>query len=443
MPKTILKTTKLRLKPNKTQLSCFKKAAGVERWVWNYFLNLWEQEYQQKTPKEQKITKNYNTAKKHLTYLRTQKYPWISEDIGATVGAETVMSLFSTINKFYTGKTGKPKNKKKHSTKPGFTPSSQYLRVDAKNKKIYLQKIGWVRTSEHPKEAKSYHGARVRFDGKYWYLTYSTEVEVPTTKDYSPESPSRGIDKGLNDLIVDSNGYCSNNFNKKNDFQDEEIKKKSKEVKRLENKIKRLNRQLSRQEKSSKNRERTRVALRLVYRRLSNIRDDFYQQYSASVVKSKPERVVVEDLNIKAMLKNKYLAPSIHKASWSVLDRQLEYKCLFMGIPFVRADRFFPSTQLCFYCGYRKTGKEKLQIKDRTYSCSECGLVINRDLNSSLSLSLYPAAVGNSQKFRGELLIKLVESGNNRISELPSSIVDSREAALVEARTSEVINDYN
>ncbi|MDH5062364.1 transposase [Clostridium perfringens] len=121
---------------------------------------------------------------------------------------------------------------------------------------------------------------------------------------------------------------------------------------------------------------------------MANIRNNYLHKTTISIVKTKPYRVVIEDLNIKGMMKNKHLSDSIRKQGFYEFKRQLEYKCKFIGIELVVADRFYPSSKTCSQCG---EVKKDLKLKDRVYNCS-CGLSIDRDLNASINLSRYKLA---------------------------------------------------
>ena len=121
------------------------------------------------------------------------------------------------------------------------------------------------------------------------------------------------------------------------------------------------------------------------HRKLANIRNNYLHQTTTSIVKTKPYRIVIEDLNVKGMMKNKHLSDSVRKQGFYEFRRQLEYKCKFRGIALVIADRFYPSSKKCSCCG---SIKKDLKLKDRVYKCL-CGLVIDRDLNASINLASY------------------------------------------------------
>ena len=168
-------------------------------------------------------------------------------------------------------------------------------------------------------------------------------------------------------------------------------------VRKIEKRLKKLQRQVSRkyeQNKKGKEYVKTKNIIKLekqiqqVDRRLANIRNNYLHRTTTSIVKTKPYRVVIEDLNVKGMMKNKHLSDAIRKQGFYEFRRQLGYKCKFRGIELVVADRFYPSSKTCSQCG--KINKD-LKLKDRVYSCS-CGLSIDRDLNACINLSRYKLA---------------------------------------------------
>ncbi|RDY22372.1 transposase, partial [Romboutsia maritimum] len=181
---------------------------------------------------------------------------------------------------------------------------------------------------------------------------------------------------------------------------------KTKEVKRLNKKLKRLQRQISRKydmlksgttfkkgEKLTKTQNIIKLEkqIKLVHKRISDIRLNHIHQTTNTIVKTKPCRVVAEDLNVRGMLKNKHLSKSISEQCFNKFITILEYKCKWSGIEFIKADRFFPSSKMCSCCG---TIKKDLKLKDRTYICSnkKCNLVIDRDKNASINLANYQLA---------------------------------------------------
>ena len=126
--------------------------------------------------------------------------------------------------------------------------------------------------------------------------------------------------------------------------------------------------------------------IRLIHRRLSNIRNNHLHQATNKIVKTKPSRVVMETLNIKGMMKNKHLSKAIAEQKFYEFIRQIKYKCEFNNIEFLQVDRFYPSSKTCSSCS---SIKQDLKLKDRIYHCDKCGLTIDRDKNASINLANY------------------------------------------------------
>ncbi|MGL4947334.1 MAG: RNA-guided endonuclease InsQ/TnpB family protein, partial [Cetobacterium sp.] len=194
---------------------------------------------------------------------------------------------------------------------------------------------------------------------------------------------SLGMDLGVKDLAVTSDGKVYKNINKK------------KVVKKLKKKLKRLQKQVSRKyEKSrevnnryekSQNIVKLEKKIRLVHRRISNIRNNNLHQITNEIVKTKPSRIVMEDLNVKGMMKNRHLSKAIAEQNFYKFITYMKYKAEFNGIEFIQVPRFYPSSKTCSKCG---TIKKDLKLSDRVFKC-ECGHIMDRDLNASINLSNY------------------------------------------------------
>ena len=206
-----------------------------------------------------------------------------------------------------------------------------------------------------------------------------------------------GVDLGVKTLATLSTGEFIENINK------------SRRVKQLEKQLRREQRHLARQlqantkgylttEKGGRkpvykrplelcsNIQETKRRIKLIYRKLHSIRMNYIHQTTSYLVKQLPKGIVIEDLNVKGMMKNRHLAKHIKDAMFYELRRQLEYKCLHYGIYLVVADRFYPSSKTCSYCG---SIKSDLKLKERVYKCSSCGLEKDRDLNAAENLAYY------------------------------------------------------
>ena len=317
--------------------------------------------------------------RKELTQLKKSELSWLNE-VSNNVAKQAVKDACNAYKRFFNGLASKPRFKSRKKSKPSFYNDTSKLKT--KEKSVLLEKVGWVKTNEKIPVGVKYTNPRISYDNKYWYISVGIEQEEIQEE---LTDVSLGIDLGLKELATCSDGTIFKNINK------------SYSVRKIEKKLKRLQRQVSRKyEKNKKGKEyvKTKNIIKLekqiqqVHRRLANIRSNYLHQTTTSIVKTKPYRVVIEDLNVKGMMKNKHLSDAIRKQGFYEFKRQLEYKCKFRGIEFVVADRFYPSSKTCSQCGEIK---KDLKLKDRVYKCS-CGLTIDRDLNASINLSRYKLA---------------------------------------------------
>ena len=169
-------------------------------------------------------------------------------------------------------------------------------------------------------------------------------------------------------------------------------------MKKLEKRLKRLQRQVSKKydmNKDGKVYHKTNNIIKLekqilkLHHRIRDIRNNYRHTMTHQLVEKKPQKIVIEDLNVKGMMKNKHLSDAIGKQGFFEIQRQLQYKTQEYGIELVMADRWYPSSQTCSKCGHTRTGKDRLKLKDRTFTCPECGHTMDRDLNAAINLSQY------------------------------------------------------
>ena len=375
----VIVATKIKLIPTKEQEVLFWKSAGVARWAYNYYLSENEQHYkeyldgkhEQKTLKEGEVRKYINNVLKKTTHT------WL-KDVGSNVMKQGVKDADEAYKRWFKGGSKKPKFKSRHKSKISFYVNYESLK--RMNNGFRGEKIGFVRTTQPlPKlqNGKKYSNPRISYDGKYWFLSIGYEIDVIETE---LTDTSLGIDLGVKDLAICSSGKVYKNINK------------TKEVIRLEKKLKREQRKLSR--KIEANIENYSGNRRPIYKKsLSQMRNIQKQnnvirglhKRLTDIMKTKPYRIVIEDLNVSGMMKNKHLSNAIAKQKLYEFRRQLEYKTKRYGIELVLADRWYASSKTCSKCGAIKSD---LKLKDRIFKC-ECGHVIDRDLNASINLANY------------------------------------------------------
>ena len=314
------------------------------------------------------------------------KYMWLNQ-VSNNIAKQAVKDACDAYKKWFDGMSGKsklkvekPRFKSRKKSRPAFYNDNVKLKV--KEKVVLLEKIGWVKTSEQLPMGTKYLNPRVNFDGKYWYVSVGVEEvskQIELTKEVL------GIDLGIKDLAVVSNGKVYKNINKTG------------KVRKIEKRLRRLQRKVSR--KYEMNKEGNRFVktcniyklekkIRHTHRKLANIRQNHLHQITTEIVKTKPSKIVVETLNVKGMMKNKHLAKSVAQQKFYEFKRQLRYKCEDYGIELVEADKFYPSSKLCHACGHKKVD---LKLSDRIYHCDKCDYRADRDYNASLNLASYSA----------------------------------------------------
>lgn len=247
--------------------------------------------------------------------------------------------------------------------------------------RIKVPTLGWVRLKEKGYIPTSKDGFVIRSGtisckaGRY-YISVLVDIQKQDTEVGSDFGV--GIDLGLKNLAICSNGSIYHNINKTNN------------VRKVENKLKREQRKLSRKVVSikrggttQKNFVKQKLKVQKLYQRLTNIRTDYLNKTINSIVKTKPSYIVIEDLNVSGMMKNRHLSKAVVQQKFFEFRSKLVNKCKEIGIELRVVDRFYPSSKTCHGCGHVK---RDLKLSDRTYRCSECGYTEDRDINASLNL---------------------------------------------------------
>lgn len=390
-------TKKIRLLPTKEQEILFWKSVGVARWSYNYFLSESYRVYQEwlnDNSKPRYISEG--DVRKYINnHLKKTTHTWLKE-VGSNVMKQGVKDANIALQNFFKHGKGYPKFKSKKKSKPSFYVNYETLRRTPNG--FHGEKIGVVKTRESlPKIPKGdkYINPRITYDGKFWCLSVSFEVKSVDTK---LSDNKLGIDVGLKDLAIVSN--TDNSYTKK--YRNIN---KGYRVKLLEKRLKRSQRKLSRKILNNiesysnnhvstytrplgecKNIQKQKGIIQKLYRRLLNIRTNYLHQTTTEIVKIKPSQIVLEDLNVSGMMKNRHLSKALMCQKLYEFRRQIEYKAELYGIGVVIADRFYPSSKTCHKCGHIK---KDLKLSDRTYKCSECGNIVDRDVNASINLARY------------------------------------------------------
>ena len=381
----MIKSIKVRLNPNNKQFTKLFQYAGCDRFAYNWAISREQDNYKQgnKFLSDSELRKEFTQLKKQ------SEYQWLNE-VSNNVTKQAIKDACNTYKRFFKGQCKYPKFKsKKHSTpsfyqdniKIQFTDTHVKVESFSMSKKQNKQKLNWIKLCEKgriPTDCK-YMNPRFTYDGLYWYVSVGIEVNDNTTL---PSNEGIGIDLGIKDLAICSDGNTYKNINK------------TQTVKKLEKKKRRLQRSISRKYEENKkgasycktsNIIKSEKELLKLNHRLTNIRQNYLHQTSAKIVKREPSFICIEDLNVSGMMKNKHLSKAVQQQGFYEFRRQIEYKTMWNNIPVVIADRFFPSSKLCSCCG---SIKKDLKLSDRIYKC-ECGNIIDRDYQAALNLKQY------------------------------------------------------
>ena len=389
----MIKTIRVMLLPNNKQKTKLFQYADTARFTYNWALGREQENYKNGG----KFISDGDLRKEFTQLKKTEEYAWLN-NISNNVTKQAIKDACEAYRDFFKGYTKFPSFKsKKHSVpkfyqdnvKIKFTDTHVKVEGFATSKKKNKQKLNWIRLADHgriPTNCK-YCNPRIKYDGVNWWITVGIEYEDCTTL---PSNEGIGIDLGIKDLAICSDGNTYKNINK---YQN---------VKKLEKRKRRLQRSISRKyEKNKKgasycktsNIIKSEKELLKLNHRLTNIRQNYLHQTTSEIVKREPSFICIEDLNVKGMMKNRHLSKAVQQQKLYEFRRQIEYKSVWNNIPVIIADRFFPSSKLCSCCG---NIKKDLKLSDRIYKC-ECGNVIDRDYQASLNLKRYGEMVLEQQ----------------------------------------------
>lgn len=372
----------VRIYPTQKQIDLIWKHIHACRFIWNYML-AWQQE-------------NYANGRKRvsayamenqLTPLKHQpEYAWLYEVSNSSL-CNVCVDLAEAYQNFFNGVTNHPKFKSRKREKTSYPVRTDHGFYFAKGK-LVIAKVGKIKyksdfTFKEGRDQKFYNVRLSYRNGKY-FVSFSVECEsqAPALTD-----DSMGIDLGIKELAVAAYGDKQIVFNNIN---------KSKKVRDIERRLRHVHRVVSRKYEASKKRTgkykktnnifRQENEMRRLYARLKGIRENYIHQTTHELISMLPSKVVMEDLNIAGLMKNKHVRKAIGDQCWHEFIRQMRYKCLWSGIPFYQVNRYYPSSKTCSMCG---AINHDLKLSDRTFTCPICGCIIDRDYNAAINLSRY------------------------------------------------------
>ncbi len=383
------KAYRYELDPNKIQRSYLAQHAGVARFAYNWGLEQRIARY--KNNQENDRFTDAMRQHKLLNSLKKTEFPWMYET-SKCAPQEALRNLHRAFKNFYRGlksgkKVGFPRFKRR-GVRDSFRLTGT---IRFHERAIQLPRIGKIRIKE---KREKYHSGRilsvtVRRRANRWFVSVTVEEDI-----LNPQ-PVRGapvgVDLGVKNLAILSDGTTFTN---------------PRTLGRRLRKLRQLSKSMSRKKKESRNHKKAQLRLAKMYLKVFNIRQDTLHKVTTYLAKSH-SKVVIEDLLVSGMLKNRRLARAIADVGFYEFRRQLEYKCGWYGSELVVVPRAFPSSKMCSRCGHRK---KELSLSEREYECEQCGLVIDRDLNAALNL--VAVSLPETENACGEEVRLLTDSQN-------------------------------
>ena len=356
----ITRAYKIRLYPNKAQRVFFNKSFGCCRVIYNEML------YELQNAYKNGITLNKNKLFKQIK----TKYVWMSESDSQGL-CNTYQDLNTAYRNFFNKKAKFPKFKKKKDKNTyrnamclkdvsKLFPDKTHIVIPKAGKIAFRQDYDFSNLNIQ----KIYNITIERSKTNKYYCSICVGVEQ---EEYEHTGEVIGIDLGIKDLVIDSNGNKYENH---------------KYLNKVEKKIKHLNRLYSKKTKGSKNKEKARLKLAAAYEKLSNKRKDNLHKLTTKLIKEN-DIICIENLNVKGMSKNHKLAKSIQDASFGTLVSMLKYKAAWHNRRIIEIGRFFPSSKLCSSCGYILN---YMGLEIRKWTCPQCNTIHDRDINAAINI---------------------------------------------------------
>ena len=354
---------KYRIYPDKEQENLISRTLGSCRFVFNHFLAVrrdqWEANHQSVT---------YIQTASMLTDLkRREETCWLKEADSMAL-QEALKNLDKAYQNFFKKRARYPRFKSKHAHSQSYRTRNSHNGIHFVGNRIKLPKIGLVKIKQHRTfEGRILNATVSRTASGKYFVSLCVEQDVENLL-HSNNGGQIGIDVGLKEFYSDSNGNTVAN---------------PRVLRKLTRKLLWEQRKLSRKMPRSNNRNKQRVHVARVYKKIANIRKDFLHKVSTQLVREN-QTIAVEDLQVKNMLKNHRLAKAISDVSWSEFFRQLEYKAKLYGSEVLKVPTFYPSSQTCHVCGYQNAGTKDLSVRE--WTCPKCGTVHDRDINAARNI---------------------------------------------------------
>ena len=375
----LLKSFKTEINPTEEQKIKIHKTIGTCRYIYNFYLFHNKELYT--------LGEKFMSGKSFSVWLNNdylpnhQEYSWIRE-VSSKSAKHSIEDACTAFSRFFHHQSGFPRYKKKGR----WDVKMYFVRNNPKDclcerHRIKIPTLGWVRLKEKGYIPTSMDGYIIKSGtismkaGRYYV---SALVEVTDPERNSCFSDGVGIDLGLKNLAIISNGTVYRNINKT-----ARIRKLEKQLRREQRKLSRKYENLKKGEPTQKaNIRKQKLKVQKLHQRLENIRTDYINKTISEIVKTKPSHITVEDLNVSGMMKNRHLSKAVASQKFYEFRTKLKTKCEEFGIELRIVSRWYPSSKICHCCGHIK---KDLKLSDRVYRCA-CGYIEDRDFNAALNL---------------------------------------------------------
>ena len=391
---------KIEINPTNEQKSKIHQTIGVSRFIYNFYIARNKEIYE----REGKFVSGMDFSKwLNNEYIpNNQEMKWIKE-VSSKATKQAIMNGDKAFRDFFKKAKGFPRfKKKKNQDVKAYFPKNNKTDWTIERHRVKIPTLGWVRLKEFgyiPKNSVVKSGTVSQKADRYYVSILVEERYIKTSnsnigikisnsntgiKISNSNNEGLGIDLGIKEFTVCSDGIKFKNVNKTSTVKkvEKKLKREQRKLSRKYESLKTRNKNIREGRATSQNIQKQIVKVQKLHQRLTNIRTDYINKTVANIVKQKPSYITIEDLNVKGMMKNKHLSKAIASQKFFEFKNKLVFKCKQNDVELRVVDRFYPSSKTCSNCG--KVNKD-LKLSDRIYRCN-CGLAIDRDLNASINL---------------------------------------------------------
>lgn len=354
---------RIRLEPNNVQATGLSKAAGVARFAYNWALGEWQRQYDLSKTDPALPRPNETALRRQLNAIKRAAFPWMLE-VTKNAPQMAIIHLGRAFENFFNGTSHYPKFRRK-GRDDRFTITNDQFKIE--DKRIRIPKLGWVRMRESLQYAGHIVSATISRHAGRWYASITVDTPDDPPLPQAENQGAVGVDLGITALATLSNG---------------EKVVGPKALRTLLDKVRRLGRSLSKKVKGSHNRAKAKMKLAKLHAKIADMRRDCLHKLTTDLT-CRCHTIVIEDLNVKGMLKNHCLAGAIADMGFHEFRRQLTYKTARRGGTLIVADRWYASSKLCSNCGYKLAS---LDLGTRQWACPACHVEHDRDVNAAINL---------------------------------------------------------